>query len=42
MNQILHKTEENKQSTQKTVSSISEIAHISNELGESVQTFKVD
>ena len=36
------KTEENKQSTQKTVSSISEIAHISNELGESVQTFKVD
>lgn len=42
MNLILHKTEENKQSTQKTVSSISEIAQISNELGESVQTFKVD
>lgn len=42
MNLILHKTEEHKQSTQKTVSSISEIAQISNELGESVQTFKVD
>lgn len=42
MNMILHKTEEHKKSTQKTVSSISEIAQISNELGESVQTFKVD
>lgn len=42
MNQILHKTEENKQSTQKTAGSIAEIANISNELGESVQSFKVD
>jgi twitching motility protein PilJ len=42
MNVILCKTEENKQSTQKTVNSISEIAKISNELGEFVQTFKVD
>lgn len=42
MNEILHKTEENKKSTQKTVNSIAEIAQISNELGESVQSFKVD
>jgi twitching motility protein PilJ len=41
MNQILHKTEENKQSTQKTAGSIAEIANISNELGESVQSFKI-
>lgn len=42
MTEILDKTEQTKQSTQKTAYSISEISNLSNELGNSVQTFKVD
>jgi twitching motility protein PilJ len=42
MREILKTTEMNKVSTEKTTSSISEIAGISEELGESVQSFKIE
>lgn len=42
MKEILKKTTENQQSTQKTASSIAEISEISNELGNSVQSFVVE
>lgn len=42
MKEILEKTKENQQSTQKTASSIAEISEISNELGNSVQSFLVE
>lgn len=42
MQEILEKTEQNKKFTQKTANSISEISTLSNELGESVQTFIVE
>lgn len=41
MKDILNTTEENKKSTEKTARSISEISEISNELGKSVQSFKI-
>ncbi len=42
MKTILKTTEENKKFTQITATSIFEIAHVSNDLGNSVQSFKVD
>ncbi len=42
MKTILKTTEENKKFTQITASSISEISHVANDLGNSVQSFKVD
>lgn len=42
MQMILRLNQENQKSTEKTAFSITEIAEISNELGDSVQSFKVD
>lgn len=42
MQEILENTEQNKKFTQKTAESIAEISDLSNELGESVQTFIVE
>ena len=42
MQQILEITEKSKQSTEQTANSITEIAEISKDLGESVQSFKVE
>lgn len=42
MQKILQVTEETRDATQKTASSIGEIAETANELGESVQSFKVE
>ena len=42
METILNSTQVNKKSTEKTANSITEIADISNELGDSVQSFKVE
>lgn len=42
MKKILKNTENSKVYTEKTVASIAEISQISNELGNSVQTFKID
>ena len=42
MKNILKTTEDNKESTEKTVESLAEISEISNDLGNSVQSFKID